>query len=218
MKYIVNEHVYVVFRGQLCNAVILAARMREKLVGPAEALYMVRIDCPGRNGQPKEILECEIEDSALFRHPLWTDEKEVTVQIKELAKVRAGKSSDRETQVRTLEERISGSLKNIKRYGFVDNTTCEKLEDLFAQAKQILPADDSYDNQKRNSGKYNKRSIKTHKSYANNRTQRYPAQRFVHARFFYQKRAINWRVGNNHVNQRVRVSVPKQLRHLTRGR
>lgn len=216
MKYIINEHVYAMFRGQLCNAVILAARMEEKLIGPADALYKVRIEYYERKGGPKIILEWELEDTALFRHPRWIDEKEVTTQIKQLKEVRSGNSSDRETQVRKIEARISDALETIKHYGFVNNTTWEKLEELFTQAKQILPASNS--KEKHNNEKRLERSIKTHKTYANNRAKKYPAQYFVHAGYLYQKGAINWRIGIHPVNQRVRVSAPRQLRHLKRGR
>lgn len=216
MKYIINEHVYAMFRGQLCNAVILAARMKEKIVGPADALYMVRIEYYERKGGFKEILEWELEDTAIFRHPLWIDEKEVSTQIKTLAKVRSENSSDRETQAKNIEAIISDSIESIKRYGFVDNTTWEKLEELFTQAKQILPASDSKDNH--NNEKRPDRSIKTHKTYANKCTKRYPAQHIVHAGGLYQKRVINRRIGSHPFNQRVRVSVPRQLRRLTRGR
>lgn len=207
MKYIINEHVYALFRGQLCNAVILDAWMREIPIGPAEAIYAVRIEYSSRNGKIKEIYEWEeLEDRKLIRHPLWTGEIEVTAQINELAKVRYGSSSDREAQIKTIEGGISKALETIKRYGFVEEAIFKKLEELFSQTKKVT------------CNHYHQYTIKTKKIYANHHSPKHSAQRFIHARGVYQKRNCNWRVGNNYVNQRVRISVPRQLRHLTRGR
>ena len=78
MKYKKDEHVYVIYRSQVCNATILDWNIEKPHRGPAEIRYLVHLSY--RPDRKKEVWKEEdlwVDGLSVMRQGLHADEKEV---------------------------------------------------------------------------------------------------------------------------------------------
>ena len=141
MKYKINEPVNVVYRGELCDAVIRDIQVKNdhlhipEIVCTVDVMSVVR-DKKASTKPQKQLVEGVIMDERhIVPHPLKKEYGQVMADIKKLTSTESvDESKPKPRNKGKLKESIQEDIMNARKHGFMEVSELIRLEEALAEA------------------------------------------------------------------------------------